>query len=183
MQVLIQLRAVIYDCVSTTWNEAIVEKNRIELLGVDYRSVTDRLGTLKTPVGGILLAAVDNLSTNSPEKWSLSALACRNVIITLSELWKDTSDIYITKSGEELQLKGDKEKNRLFAYIDTWSRKVSPEQVSKLEEARSLIIDIYRRGSKGKRVIQHSEARDLVVITFRLVDLLTQVTDLQPFKE
>lgn len=180
-QVLVQLRAVVYDKVSEVWIEAVREKERIGLLGPDYRFIIDKLNTIETPVGDELLAAIDNLQSMNPAKWDACALVCRNVILRLAKiLWKVEEPIYITEDGTELVVAGEKEKNRLLAYIDVYIRKASPEGRQMLATARSLVHTVYNRGSKGKQRIRHEEAQNLVVDTVHLVDLLNISTELVP---
>lgn len=179
--ILSRLRAYIYDYVSGIWLEAIREKDRIQLLGRDYRLITDKLDALETPVGGALLAAIDNLRSDNPQNWSLCALGCRNVIIQLSTmLWKVKDEIYVTQKGEKLEVTGEKEKNRLLAYLDVFSKQVNPSNKEPFDEARKLIHSIYGKGSKGKRQIRHSEAQSLVIDTFNLISLLDKATELKP---
>ncbi len=173
--ILITLRAYIYDYVSNIWIEATREKDRIALLGPDYRFITNKLESLETSVGSELLAAVDNLCTNNPANWNLCALGCRNVILKLGTiLWQVPEQTYVTQSGETLAVKKDKEKNRLYAYIDARSKGLTRDKQALLDEAQGLV------GSKGKREIRHADAQELVVDTFRFIDLLDESTDLKP---
>lgn len=179
--ILVTLRGVIYDHVSSIWIESIRDKDRIDLLGPDYRFITDKLDTLETPVGGELLAAVDNLRSTNPANWDASALLCRNVVIKLAKiLWKVTEQTYVMTSGERLEVSKKKEKNILLAYIDAFSKKVTPDKQSILDEAKGLVHPIYNRGSKGKHRVRREEAQALVVDTFNFVDLLDKATELKP---
>ena len=178
--ILARLRAYIYDYVSRIWIEATREKERIDLLGPDYRLITDRLDALESPVGGELIAAIDNLASNNPAKWSLCALGCRNIVIKLAMiLWKVPVETYTTKDGTKLDVTKNKEKNRLYAYIDTCSSKVTSEKQALLDQAKDLVRSIHEKGSKGKRAIRHNEAQTLVIDTFRLIDLLDEATSLE----
>ncbi len=175
--ILVTLRACVYDHVSAIWVESAREKDRIGLLGPDYRLVTDKLDILETPVGDELLAAVDNLSSTNPAKWNASALLCRNIILKLGRgLWKVPGHNYTTRNGKPLDVSNDKEKNMLLAYIDT---QTTPDKQALLEEANGLVKSIYGKGSGGKRQIHHNEAQTLVVDTFRLVELLNNATELK----
>lgn len=178
--ILTTLRACIYDYVSGIWLTSTREKDRIALLGPDYRFMIDKLDALHTSVGGDLLASVDALSFSNPDSWKLCALGCRNVVIKLGEtLWNVPGRNYQTRSGEVLDVSMDKEKNRLLAYIDAYSKEIAPGKQAPLDEARGLVISIYNRGSKGKKQIRHAEAQTLVVDTFHLVDLLNGATGLK----
>lgn len=178
---LIRLRAYMYDYVSRIWIEATREKDRIELLGTDYRFITDKLNALETPIGGVLLAAIDNLASDNPDKWSLSALACRNVVIQLgTTLWKVPGETYQMQRGENLLVSNDKEKNKLLAYVDIHRIQGNPTNQDLLDQADKLIHSIYTKGSKGKKPIRHSEVQALIIDTFQLVSLLLQVTDFTP---
>ncbi len=179
--ILSSTRALIYDKVGGLWVEDLREKERINLLGPDYRIVTQELDALETPVGHELLAAIDNLSSNNPAKWNACALVCRNVILKLSKhLWKVESQSYFTRSGKTLDLSGDKEKNRLFAYIDYLYTNAAPDKQESLEEADKLVSNIYNLGSKGKQQVRHAEAQKLVIDTFHLVSVLNDAGGLTP---
>jgi len=109
--ILITLRACIYDYVSGIWITSLREKDRIALLGPDYRFIIDKLDALHTPVGGDLLASVDALSSSNPDSWKLCALGCRNVVLKLGKiLWNITGPNYQTQSGEVLDVSMNKEK-------------------------------------------------------------------------
>ena len=179
--ILARLRAYIYDLVSNVWIEATREKDRIGLLGPDYRFIADKLDTLETPVGGELLAAVDSLASANPASWGLSALGCRNVILKLGPiLWKVSGRTYVTQSGDTLEVGKEKEKNRLFAYIDACSKGATADRQALLHEAKGLVGPIYDKGSKEKQGVRHAEAQKLVVDTFRLIELLNEATELKP---
>ncbi len=179
--ILITLRAYIYDYVSKIWIESTREKDRIDLLGPDYRFITDKLDTLETPVGDELLAAVDNLRSTNPASWDASALLCRNVVIKLAKiLWKVTEQTYVMTNGETLEVSKKKEKNILLAYIDAFPKKVTPDKQSMLDEAKGLVHPIYDIGSKGKHLVRREEAQTLLVNTFNFVDLLDKATELEP---
>jgi len=179
--ILTTLRAYVYDQVSAVWLDSIREKGRIDLLGPDYKLITDKLENLESSVGNELLAAVDNLNSTNPAKWNASGLICRNVILKLARIvWNADVSTYKLLDGTELQLSNNKEKNKLLAYIDYFSRKATPDKRVMLTEAMSLIHEIYAKGSKGKAQIQRKEAQALVVDTFRFTELLNGATDLQP---
>jgi len=178
--ILVTLRAWIYDYVSRIWLTLLREKDRIALLSADYRLITDKLDALQTPVGSELLASVDNLSSNNPGNWKLSALGCRNVVIKLGTLlWNVPGQTYETKNGKTLGVSNKKEKNKLFAYIDVFSKQAPADKQAMLREARELVDSVYNRGSKGKKQIHHGEAQALVVDTFHLVDLLNEASELK----
>lgn len=178
--ILMSLRGYIYDYASGIWLESVREQDRIKLLGPDYRLITNKLDTLETPVGGELLAALDNLSSNNPANWNACALICRNVVLKLGTiLWKVPGQTYVTRSGETRDVSIDKEKNRLCAYIDAYSKKETPDKKELFDEAQRLVKSIYNKGSKGKKQIRHNEVKTLVVDTFHLIDLLNEVTELK----
>lgn len=179
--ILVTLRACIYDYVSGSWLTSLREKDRIALLGPDYRFITDKLDALETLAGGTLLAAVDSLRPNNPDSWSLCALGCRNVILKLGKiLWSIPGRNYQIRNGGVLDVSMDKEKNRLLAYIDAHLGNMTPEKQALLDQASELVVSVYNKGSKGKGEIRYSEAQNLVVDTFRLVDLLNKTTELNP---
>jgi hypothetical protein len=179
--ILITLRAYIYDYVSGIWTTSLREKDRIALLGPDYRFVIDKLDALETPVGSELLASVDNLRDNNPASWKLCALGCRNVVIKLGTLlWHVPGQTYQTQNGTTLDVSNEKEKNKLYAYIDVFLKQASPDEQTILCEAQELVESVYDKGSKGKRQIRYGEAQTLVVDTFRLVGSLNEATELKP---
>lgn len=180
---LTRLQSYFYEYTSNKLLEAWRERDRLALLGPDYHLVLSTLGTLDTEVGNELEAALDRLRSTNPANWSLCALGCRTVVIRLSELlWKVPGDVYSSKLlGKDLDLSGQKEKNRLSAYIDRNWQQAKEGEKGMLEEAHELVPKIWKTGSKGKTgKIKLSEARTLVVDTFRLVDLLDQTTSLVP---
>lgn len=180
-----KLRAYVYDYASKSWQRNLKEKQRIELLGPDYRLVLDSIGTLDSEVANELTAALDNLGSENPANWALSALGCRNVLLKLGTiLWKAKGDQYQSALlGKTLTLAGDVERNKLCAYIDVHWRAASGEKQQKLKEAHDLVQPIYDIGSKGKigGKFRRSEAQKLVVDTFRLVEMLQDTTDLIPY--
>lgn len=178
--ILSSLRSYIYIQVSDIWAESIREKDRINLLGQNYRLITDKLSTLNTEVGNELLAATDNLFSNNSAHWSLCALGCRQIIIRLSKLiWKVPGDNYEKRDGKNIEVKMDKEKNRLLAYIDHFYRIASGDIQNMLEEAEELVHFVYNEGSKGKNPIRREDAQTLLVKTFHFVDLLDRATGLE----
>ena len=181
---LAKLRSFLYDYASKIWQKSYREKERIQLLGPDYRLVLDSIGALNSEVANELTAALDNLRSENPANWALSALGCRNVILKLSRLlWTVPGDEYASMLiGATLNLKGNAEKNRLSAYIDVHWQEASDGEKRLLEEAHQLVSVIYNQGSKGKSGsrVRLAEAQALMVNTFRLVALLQETTDLTP---
>ncbi|MDP3064994.1 MAG: hypothetical protein Q8O40_17590 [Chloroflexota bacterium] len=186
LDVLNKRRSFVYDYASQSWQRNAKEKDYIQLLGPDYRLVLDSIGALNTEVADILTAALDRLTSENPENWALSALGCRNVILRLEVLlWQvQDSEYKSVLSGKTLVVKADekgaKEKNKLLAYIDANWQVADGINKTLLEEAYRLVPEVYDRGSKGKRIMRRSEAQQLVVDTFRLVDLLQDATGLTP---
>jgi len=180
-----KLRSYVYDYASKSWQRNLNEKQRIQLLGPDYRLVLDSIGTLDSEVANELTAALDDLSSENPAKWALSALGCRNVLLKLGTiLWKAKGDQHQSELlGRPLTLTGDAEKNKLSAYIDIHWRAASGEKQRKLTESHDLVQPIYDIGSKGKigSKFRRGEAQKLVVDTFRLVEMLQETTDLIPY--
>ena len=97
-------------------------------------------------------------------------------------LWKAPAEEYGSSLlGKTLTLKGESEKNKLSAYIDVRWKAASEAEKQLLQEAQTLEGPIFDLGSKGKSdYVRHSEVRQLVLDTFRLVDLLRQATRLVP---
>jgi hypothetical protein len=179
-QILNSVRAHVYDKVSLVLIESIKEKDRIDLFGVEYRIVTDRLNCLESPVGNELLAAMDDLESTNPANWNSCALQCRNVILKLAKLlWKIDVPSYTMLDGTTVETSSEKEKNRLSAYIDYYTRTASKENKAVLDEASKLVKKIYGKGSAGKNQVNRSEAQGLLVDTFKFVDLLNKATGLE----
>lgn len=172
-----------YEYVNNKLLSAQIEKDRLNLLGPDYNLVLSSLGTLDTVVGEELEAALNRLRSTKAADWSLCVLGCRNVVIKLGQLvWKVPGDTYFSGlMSKKLDLSGEKEKNKLSAYIDYHWQKAKDEEKKMLEEAHKLVPRIWDIGSKGKTSkVQFNEAQGLVVDTFHLVDLLDKTTGLAP---
>lgn len=184
-RVLNDLRSFLYDYASKVWQENLRQREYIQLLGPDYRLVLDSLGALDSEVKDELLAALDTLRSENPANWALSALGCRTVVLKLGTiLWKVPGNQYSSEFlGKSLDVGGDREKNKLSAYVDAYWQIEADEQSKKLlEEALTLIPAIYDKGSKGKSAgtVRRAEAQQLVVDTFKLVDSLQKTTRLVP---
>jgi hypothetical protein len=178
-KILSSLRSYVYTQVGDIWNKSVKEKVSITLLGPNYKLIVTNLSSLNTTVGNELLASIDNVFSDNPAKWSLSALGCRQVIIKLASLlWNSTVSTYATKEGKTLEVGKEKEKNRLLAYIDHFSRSSDIENQNILEEAARLVQPIYNESSKAKNYIRKETAQSLLVDTFHFVDLLDQATHL-----
>ena len=182
-RVVMAVRAAVHRYVSGVWIAAVHEKNNISLLGPNYKIVVDSLNALETGVGDELRAALDNLRSDNPASWRLAALSCRNVIINLGDsLWLVSVDAYDSVlDAKTLDLRGEREKNRLYAYIDYNCNYSKDEEIRQtLKQVHDLIWDIYDLGSKAKRAIRREEATKTVVDTFNLVAELDRVTALKP---
>jgi hypothetical protein len=179
--ILYRMQQYFFEYVNNKLLEAQTEKDRLNLLGPDYNIVLSSLGALDTMVGEELEAALNLLSSNKAADWSLCVLGCRNVVIKLGKLlWKVPGKTYFSNlSGKELDLSGDKEKNKLYAYIDYKWRNATDEERQLLEEAQKLVPRIWNIGSKGKTgKVRFSEAQNLVIETFHFADLLDKTTGL-----
>jgi len=177
------VRAALHKYVSGVWLAAVHERENISLLGPDYRIVVDSLNALETGVGDELRAALDNLRGQNPASWRLAAMSCRNVIIKLGDgLWQVAANAYDSHlDGKQLDLKGDKEKNKVYAYLDyRWRRCDDEADKETLGRLHDLVWRIYDVGSKAKRAIRHEEAKTIVVDTFDFVAQLLRVTTLEP---
>lgn len=175
------LRSYIYKQIGIIWDKSINQKNRVTLLGQNYELITNRLSLLETTVGNQLSAAIDNLFSENPANWSLCALGCRQVIIKLGIiLWKESGEQYKTLNGKNLDVGKEREKNRLFAYIDYHIRKSDEPTKRRFNEAKKLVKTIYDEGSRGKSDVRKENAQALLVDTFHFVDLLDQLTGLIP---
>lgn len=181
-RVVASIRATVYDYINGVWLDTVQERDNLALLGPDYTIVINSLEALETGVGQELKAALDNLRSNNPANWNLTALGCRNVIIKLADvLWKAPCSTYFSElDGKELDLVGDKEKNRLYAYIDYVYRRSDEQNKDTLKQLKDKIHEIYRIGSKGKHKVKHEEAKNVIVETFYLVSTLDEITELKP---
>lgn len=185
-RVLKGVRAAIHKYVNKVWLNAVQERENFALVGPDYKIVIDNLDALETGVGQVLIAALDNLRTENPEKWNLAALGCRNVIIRLGDiLWKAPNKTYLSKLDEkELDLVGEKEKNRLYAYIDYHYQRIKEqEHKDELKQLHDMVWRIWDIGSKAKRSVRHEEAKTIVIDTFEFVNNLDAITELKPLEE
>ncbi len=179
-----KIRSYCHDYAGQVWQKSLEEKDYIGFLGPDYKLVIDYLGALDSEFANELTATLEGLRSENPASWSLSALGCRNVVLKLGlTLWRVSGGEYDSVLlDKKLTIKGDAEKNKLSAFIDAHWQVADSHEKSLLKEAHDLVEPIYDKGSKGKASnrIRMSEAKGLVVDTFRLVDLLQQTTDLQP---
>lgn len=184
-RVLWRVRDHLHEVISHIYSWAAAECENQALLGPDYRIVIDSLDALKTGVGEELAGALKDLAEPNPALWAGSALICRNVILALGRsLWLRTDESYDSElAGRSLDLKGEKELNRLSAFIDYHHRLAEDENTKKrLAELDELARDIYARGSKGKRPVRHEEAQKLVIDSFELVRELDRLSALEPIK-
>jgi len=83
--------------------------------------------------------------------------------------------------GTELDLKGERELNKLTAYVDRFFCATGDETLRpEVEALLALAKDVYGRGSAGKQQVRKHAAQQLVVDTFDLVARLHSLTELQP---
>jgi hypothetical protein len=183
-RVLDRVRSYLNKYVGAIWLGAQRERDNVELLGPDYRLVTEGLDALETGVGQELLAALGRLGSTNPAEWALSALGCRNVVLSLGRALFPVraGTHYSVMLGKDLQLQGQKELNWLTAFIDLHWQKANDENKDKLQQLAELARTIYETGSRGKNktALGHSQVQRLVVDTFRLVAGLKEITSLEP---
>lgn len=186
-RILDAVRAYVYQYTNRIWSWALQERENLKLLGPDYRIVIDSLDALETGVGEELVAAVSRLGSSNPAEWALSALACRNVILSLGRtLFRLRSGTYHSRMlGKDLELQGQKELNWLTAFIDLHWQKPDGENREELRELAKLARRIYETGSRGKNktALRHAQVQGLVVDTFRLVSGLKDTTGFEPLDE
>lgn len=177
-----RVRDYLYRFISGIWVSATEEKRNVELLGPDYRLVIQNLDALETGVGQQLLSALGLLRSDNPADWSLAALGCRNVILELGRtLFPSKDETYHSELLQKsLDLKGEREKNRLSAFIDWHWRQAEEGAKKQLERLPALVERIYSKGSQGKQRIRHAEAQQLVVDAFDLVSSLDALVGLEP---
>lgn len=184
LDVVRRVRDYLHRFVGEIWERAVEEKENIALLGPDYRIVTDNLDALATGVGQELLSALQLLRSNNPADWSAAALVCRNVILKLGRtLFLERADEYESAlAGRPLNLKGERELNRLCAFIDQHWREADDSAKRELERLEALARHIYSTASRGKRgtELRHAEAQQLVIDTFELVVSLGRLVGLEP---
>jgi hypothetical protein len=183
-RVLDGVRAYLYQYINSIWSWGLQEQENRALLGPDYRIVVESLDVLETDVGQVLLASLTSVNRTNPADWSLSALACRNVILSLGRM------LFPTRSGthdcamlgKSLDLGGEKELNCLTAFIDVHWQEADGEAADELKALAELARRIHGKGSAGKRgsELRHAEAQQLVVDTFHLVSRLKDITGLEP---
>ncbi|MCH8869653.1 MAG: hypothetical protein IIC85_08075 [Chloroflexi bacterium] len=177
------LRAFVYCYVSSGLAAAENEKENVELLGPDYGLILDSVGALNSPVKEELMSALRHVKSDSSTDWALAALGCRNVVLQLGKsLLITNSEVYKSSLLEkDITLKGNAEKNRLSAYINEQYEIATDDKTKdKLGEAFGLVESIYDDGSRGKGRVRRQQAQELVINTFRMVDLLADVTGLAP---
>lgn len=181
------VRSYLYDHMSRIRRWAVVEVENVALLGPDYRIVLESLDALRTDVRGEFAVALENLNSSNPANWSACALVCRNVVMALGRtLWTARASSYESMlAGKDLTLKGEKEVNRLSAFIDHHWRSANKQAKQRLAELDVLARSVYERGSKGKQQgkVRHEEAQKLVVDTFELVAELDRLVGLSPITD
>ena len=185
-RVLSDVRSHLYDSIARLRRNADTELENMALLGPDYGVVLDSMDALSTDFRQELVAALENLSSPNPAAWSGAALLCRNVVLSLGRtLFTVSIDSYESElDGKTLDLKGQKELNRLLAFIDRHWRKATNENRAELETLGVLAASIYGRGSAGKErgKVRHEQAQQLVVDAFELVAGLNKLTGLEPIE-
>lgn len=99
-------------------------------------------------------------------------------------LWKAPGKTYQSQLDQkELDLSREKEKNRVYAYIDYHYQHVpAKEQKETLKQLHKKVWGIYGVGSKGKRDVRHEEAQKIITDTFEFVDKLDKITELKPIE-
>lgn len=177
------VRSFLHQKLSDVLLEAESARFAIKLVGPDYRFVIDNLQALDTDVGNELKSALGLIGSDNSADWSAAALVCRNVVLKLGPLLfaLEVDSHHSAMTGKSLDLKGEREKNRLLAYIDFhWVK--APNEVSKqsLSRCAELAIRLYEHGSMGKRSLRFAEAQQLVVDAFEFVALLASATVLTP---
>lgn len=179
-----RVRNYLHRFVSDIWLSSIEEKSNQQLLGPDYRIVINSLDALETGVGQELLSALGLIKSLNPADWSAAALVCRNVILKLGRtLFPAQLDTYQSSlAGKTLNLKGEKELNRLCAFIDCHWRQADDPSKRELERLDELARLAYGRASQGKRgtELRHADAQQLVVDTFDLVSSLGSLVGFEP---
>ena len=85
-------------------------------------------------------------------------------------------------AGRKLELKGEREKNRLSAFIDFHWRTASASEKARLASLDELARKIYDRGSAGKQQgqVKLADAQAIAIDTFRLVSELKSIVGLDP---
>lgn len=183
-RVLADVRSNVYDSIARLRRDADGELENIALLGPDYRVVLESLDALETNVREELVAALENLSSPNPGAWSACALVCRNVVLALGRtLFTVAVESYESElDGKTLNLKGQKELNRLLAFIDFHWRQAPEATKPELNRLGTLAASIYGRGSAGKDQgkVRHEQAQQLAVDAFDLVASLNKLTGLEP---
>lgn len=182
-RVLELVRTEAYDYVSYVIRELNAELQGSLLVGPEYRLVLSNMSALDTELGDDLRAALDKLSSSNPADWNASALLCRNVVLKLGRnLWRMPDEkYYCGVLGTELDLKGERELNKLTAYVDRFFCATGDETLRpEVEALLALAKDVYGRGSAGKQQVRKHAAQQLVVDTFDLVARLHSLTELQP---
>ena len=185
-RVLADVRSHVYDTIARLRRNADTELENMALLGPDYRVVLDSLDALGTDFSHELVAALENLSSPNPAAWSGAALVCRNVVLALGRtLFVVSVESYESAlDGKTLDLKGQKELNRLLAFIDVHWRQAPEDKQAELKRLGTLAASIYRRGSagKGQGKVRHEQAQQLAVDAFELVAGLNKLVGLEPIE-
>lgn len=148
----------------------------IDTIFRDYqRDVNDMLSSLE--VQDHLDTAYRNLKGGTEASWRAAALACRNVLLDLSEkLWRakgDTYDGLSSPDGKPMSVKSDKPRNRLRAYMHV--KGLHSDDVPVV-----LLDAVYAQASAAKGECSYEDARSVLIVTYLFLAELMRQTDMQP---
>jgi len=148
----------------------------IDTIFRDYqRGVNDMLSNLK--VQDHLDTAYRNLKGGTEASWRAAALACRNVLLDISErLWRANEPTYdgiLSPDSKPMSVKSDKPRNRLRAYMHV--KGLHSDDVPVV-----LLDAVYAQASAAKGEFSYEDARSVLIVTYLFLAELMRQTDMQP---
>lgn len=128
----------------------------------------------------------EHLRSDNPAAWSQAALACRQVIYTLSRQLLQVPDKTYPhikdRNGQPMSLANDREKNRLQAYMHQIGiRSGNPVLVKQLEYLDNLMRELTSEasGSGKSSTTTYDEACSVVLHTYLFLGELERLTGFQ----
>lgn len=102
----------------------------------------------------MFIATYNRMDSSNTEEWSQAMSSCRNVLKEFADnIFPPRSGRYIKRDGEEIEVTDDKYKNRLIAFIDEKTKKLSNEylesRVEELEKRVHKMNDLLAKGAHG----------------------------------
>ncbi|MCK4388217.1 MAG: hypothetical protein KAW00_05535 [Dehalococcoidia bacterium] len=123
-----------------------------------------------------LRTAYRNLKGGDEASWRAAALACRNVLLDISDkLWCVECDDY-NMGGKLIPVKANKQLNRLRAYMHV-------KGLKKRDTPVALLDSVYAQASAAKTKCSYESARSVLIVIYLFLAELIRRTDMKPVTE